>query len=186
MADDRIKAWYSGKLFSIIGEVFSCVFSFAFIEAVVSSFTYYVHEHVLWRRKINIHGHCRIHARTSIRHAENVYLADNVRITMDCCIWAEKNSKITIGRNTLLGPGVKMFCGNHGTFLGFPIYLQRRIEKDISIGDDVWIGANAVVVSGVTINNGAVVAAGAVVTRDVPENTVVGGVPAIFIKKRIP
>ncbi len=54
--------------------------------------------------------------------------------------------------------------------------------SDASIGRDVWIGANAVILPGVTIGDGAVIAAGAVVTKDVPENTVAGGVPARVIK----
>jgi acetyltransferase-like isoleucine patch superfamily enzyme len=53
----------------------------------------------------------------------------------------------------------------------------------VTIEDDVWIGANAVILPGVTIGRHAVVAAGAVVTTDVLENTVVGGVPARIIKK---
>ncbi|MDE7464023.1 MAG: sugar O-acetyltransferase, partial [Clostridiales bacterium] len=52
----------------------------------------------------------------------------------------------------------------------------------IKIGNNVWIGAHATILAGVTIGNGAVVAAGAVVTKDVPENAVVGGVPAKIIK----
>jgi acetyltransferase-like isoleucine patch superfamily enzyme len=64
---------------------------------------------------------------------------------------------------------------------------KRIDEQGIStnpvvIGDDVWIGANAVILPGVTIGRHCVVAAGAVVTKDVPDNTVVGGVPAKVLK----
>lgn len=62
-------------------------------------------------------------------------------------------------------------------------YDRRNIYKPIHIGNRVWIGSNVVVTHGVTIGDGAVIAAGAVVNRDVAPNTVVGGVPARFIKK---
>ena len=57
------------------------------------------------------------------------------------------------------------------------------LPSPVKIGNDVWIGAKATVLSGVTIGNGAVIAAGAVVTKDVPDNTVVAGVPAKIIKQ---
>lgn len=57
-------------------------------------------------------------------------------------------------------------------------------EKPVEIGNDVWIGANAVVMDGLTIGDGAVIAAGAVVTKDVPPYAIVGGVPAKVIRYR--
>ncbi len=104
---------------------------------------------------------------------------------MDCCIWAEKNSKIIFGDNVLVGPGAKLFSGNHGMIQnGIPMVYQQRTEADIVIGNDVWIGANSVVTSGVTIADGVVIAAGSIVTKDVPQYCVVGGIPAKLIKKR--
>lgn len=182
---NKEKPWYKGKFTELFTEVLSGVFSFGFIKALCSSFAYYVHEQVVWRNKIHNKGSYRIHARTSIRNAQNITLGENVRITMDCCIWAEKNSKIVFGDNVLVGPGVKMFCGNHGSQKnGVPMVFQERIEKDICIGEDVWIGANSIIVSGVRIGKGAIVAAGAVVTKDVPSYAIVGGTPAKVIKYR--
>ena len=64
--------------------------------------------------------------------------------------------------------------------------MKRRnytgIAKPVKIGNDVWIGGNVTILPGVTIGNNVVVAAGAVVTKDVPDNCVVGGVPARVIK----
>ena len=57
------------------------------------------------------------------------------------------------------------------------------IAKPVTIGNDVWIGANCTILPGVTIGNNVVVAAGAVVTKDVPDNCVAGGVPAKIIKE---
>ncbi|HHX68488.1 MAG TPA: acyltransferase [Gallicola sp.] len=182
---NNIKPWYNGKIREMFLEIVFSVFSFSFIKAISSSFAYYIHENVLWRKKINHLGTYRIHARASIRNAQNIYLGNDVRITMDCCIWAEKNSKIVFGDNVLVGPGVKIFSGNHGTELkGIAMTYQERVEKDIVIGNDVWIGANSVILSGVTIEDGAIIAAGCCVTKDVPRNAIVGGVPGKVIKYR--
>lgn len=180
-------AWYNekGKKNLIISEILCGIFSIAFLKAIASSFAYYIHESVIWRKRIHHKGSYRIHSRTSIRNGQNVYLGENVRITMDCCLWAEKNSKIVFGDHVLVGPGVKMFTGNHGLELNKgPMTFQSRTEADIMIGNDVWIGANSVITAGVRINDGAVVAAGSVVTKEVPENAIVGGVPARVIKYR--
>ncbi len=183
--ETKIQPWYKGKVGPVLHEILRSFFSFAFLKAVGSSFAYFIHEQVIWRKEIHHKGSFRIHARTSIRNAQNISFGENVRITMDCCIWAEQNSKITFGDHVLVGPGVKMFCGNHGTKLnGVPMTFQDRVEADITIGNDVWIGANSVITSGVSIGDGAIVAAGSVVTKDVSGNTIVGGVPAKIIKTR--
>lgn len=61
----------------------------------------------------------------------------------------------------------------------------KEKSAPIHIGNHVWIGARATILKGVTIGDGAVVAAGAVVNKDVPPNTLVGGVPARIIKENI-
>lgn len=61
---------------------------------------------------------------------------------------------------------------------------QGHIHQNICIGDDVWIGYGAQVMGGVTIGSGSIVGAGAIVTKDVPEYTVVAGVPAAIISVR--
>ena len=60
--------------------------------------------------------------------------------------------------------------------------LFRSIAKPVKIGNDVWIGGNVTILPGITIGNNVVVAAGAVVTKDVPDNCVVDGVPARVLK----
>jgi acetyltransferase-like isoleucine patch superfamily enzyme len=182
---DNSEPWYKNQVCLLIKEVISGLFSIHYLKALFSSFAYYIHEHVIWRNNIHIKGNARIHSSTSIRNANNIYLGKNVRVTMSCCIWAEKNSKITIGDNVLIGPGTKIFTSNHGIRQnGVPMVYQDRVEKDIIIGSDVWIGANSVILSGVKICDGAIVAAGSIVTKDVPEYTMVGGIPAKIIKKR--
>lgn len=68
--------------------------------------------------------------------------------------------------------------------LDMPIHEQERRAEGIQIDDDVWVGANATILDGVHIGRGAIVGAGAVVTRDVPSNTIVAGVPAREIGRR--
>lgn len=88
--------------------------------------------------------------------------------------------EIVIGDNCLLSQYVALIGSNHTIALGQPIRDQpwNLIKSDIRIGNDVWIGAHAVVLPGVHIGDGAIVAAGAVVTKDVPPYAVVTGVPA--------
>jgi len=91
---------------------------------------------------------------------------------------------VTIGSHVNLAQGITVTALNHNFGnTNERIDLQGVTTKQVVINDDVWIGANAVILPGVTIGRHAVVAAGAVVTTDVPENTVVGGVPAKIIKR---
>ena len=84
-----------------------------------------------------------------------------------------------------MGPGCKLFSSNHATSdLTIPMNIQPYIEKDIIVGNDVWLGANAVILAGVTIGNGSVIAAGSVVNKDIKEYTIAAGVPAKPLKSR--
>ena len=88
--------------------------------------------------------------------------------------------KITAGDGALIGHNVVLATLNHDFA---PQKRSTLHPAPIVIGEKVWIGANATIVPGVTVGNGAIIAAGAVVTKDVPENVIVGGVPAKIIKK---
>ncbi|MFC5775031.1 CatB-related O-acetyltransferase [Ectobacillus antri] len=117
------------------------------------------------------------------------YLANNVSLI-----------NASIGKFCSIGPYVKIGLGKHPTdrFSTSPIFYSPSnsfnvsIVKDttfvefekIIIGNDVWIGANAIILDGVNIGNGAIVAAGAVVTKDVPDFAIVAGVPARIIRFR--
>jgi len=92
---------------------------------------------------------------------------------------------VTIGRRVLIAPNVFITDHNHGTRLGETVSQQTSVIAPVVVGDDVWIGTHVVVLCGVTIGEGAVVAAGAVVHRDVEPFTIVGGVPARFLKRRV-
>ena len=122
----------------------------------------------------------------SFRNAERITIGDGTHIGERSVVWAGNSTgRVVFGAKCLLAPGVVVTASNYGTALGVPVMDQPKIEADIVLGDDVWLGANAVVLAGVTIGSGAIVAAGAVVTRDVPAHTIVGGVPAKPIGHRV-
>lgn len=88
---------------------------------------------------------------------------------------------VKIGHNVMIGPNVDVYTVNHPlTAVGREKYLAQA--SPVIIGNDVWIGGKVTIMPGVTIGNNVVVAAGAVVTKNVPDNTLVGGVPARMIK----
>ena len=98
--------------------------------------------------------------------------------------WIPPN--VRIGKYTMLAPRVQILGGDHIIDdPSTPIILSGRpIAAATDIGQDVWIGANALIMAGVSIGNGAIVAAGSVVTKDIPEYAIFGGNPAKFIRMR--
>lgn len=92
---------------------------------------------------------------------------------------------ITIGDDVLIGPNVVISSGEHQYRTGrMPVKLQPIVPKRITIGDGVWIGANAVIMPGITLAEGTIVGAGAVVTKSTQPYTIVAGVPAKQIGSR--
>lgn len=108
---------------------------------------------------------------------KNIHIGKNVFINMGCKF--QDQGGIFIGDGALIGHNVVLATLNHAKS---PQDRSSMLPAPIHIGENVWIGANATVLPGVTIGDGAIVAAGAVVTRDIPENTIVGGVPAKVIR----
>ena len=92
---------------------------------------------------------------------------------------------LKIGDNVMMGPDVTILTHTHNIErTDIPMGLQGSIVKEVSIGDDVWIGMRSIIMPGVRIGNGVVIGAGAVVTKDVPDFAIVGGVPARIIRYR--
>lgn len=91
---------------------------------------------------------------------------------------------VIIGDHVMIGPNVDIYTVNHPlTAQGRRDYLARA--QPVTIGNDVWIGGKVTINPGVTIGNNVVIASGAVVTKDVPDNQVVGGVPARKLEKLV-
>jgi len=109
---------------------------------------------------------------------KNIIIGKNVFFNTGCSF--QDRGGITIGDGSLIGMNVTIATLNHG----LPLETRNTTyPSPVVIGKNVWIGSNATIIPGVTIGNNSVVAAGAVVTKDVPENTVVAGVPASVLKK---
>lgn len=89
---------------------------------------------------------------------------------------------ITIEDRVFIGPDVKIVTEHHPEA---PAARHQLLVKPIVIKRNAWIGAGAIILPGVTVGENAIVAAGAVVTKDVPDNTIAGGVPAKFIRNII-
>ena len=98
--------------------------------------------------------------------------------------WIGGKGNIYIGKNTLIGMNTIIISSNHNYMrITGNFYRDEEISKDISIGNNVWIGAGSIILPGVTVEDNAVVAAGSVVTQDVASNTMVVGNPAIIKKE---
>lgn len=106
-----------------------------------------------------------------------IQIGKNVFINHACTFLDQGG--ITIEDNVLIGPKVNLITENHPLE---PANRRALICKPIVIRRNAWIGAAATILPGVTVGENAVVAAGAVVSKDVPANTVVGGIPAKYIK----
>lgn len=108
---------------------------------------------------------------------KNIFIAEHVFINCGCHF--QDHGGIYINEGTQIGSYVVMATINHGQK---PTERSAIYPAPIHIGKNVWIGSHATILPGVTIADNAIIAAGAAVTKDVPANTIVGGVPAKFIK----
>ena len=92
---------------------------------------------------------------------------------------------ISFGKNCIVGPGVILRSSNHiSSEVNIPIMYQGHESGCITIGDNVWIGAGAIILPNVKIGDGVIIGAGSVVTKSFTTNQVIGGVPAKLIKER--
>jgi acetyltransferase-like isoleucine patch superfamily enzyme len=92
---------------------------------------------------------------------------------------------ITIGNDVITGPNIQVFSENHNfTDLTLTIKEQGVTKHPTVIGNNCWLGGGVTILAGVTIGDGCVIAAGSVVTKSIPANSIVAGVPAKVIKSR--
>ncbi|HEY1597578.1 MAG TPA: acyltransferase [Thermoleophilaceae bacterium] len=121
---------------------------------------------------------------TKIRcHEGVVSIGAKTVMGQECTISAYQH--VSIGRECVIADRVMLIDFDHGVVeVERPIRLQGIYKRDTRVGNNVWIGYGACILRGVTVGDNAIIGSGAVVTKDVPANAVVGGVPARLIRKR--
>ena len=141
-----------------------------------------------WPHKVSIGKNCILEDNIFFKHdgphshGKSIFIGNDVFIGANCEFNIKK--KIIVGNNTLIASGCKFIDHDHGTLKCELMRIQIGPEEDIIIDEDVWIGANAVILKGVNINKGAIIAAGAIVNKSVPAYEIWGGVPAKKIGER--
>lgn len=123
---------------------------------------------------------CEIEPPFRCDYGYNIHVGENFYANFDCVILDV--CQVDIGQNCQIAPGVHIYTATH------PLDATERIKgpeygKPVTVGDNVWIGGQAVLNPGVTVGDNSVIASGAVVTKDVPDEVVVQGNPATVVKE---
>jgi acetyltransferase-like isoleucine patch superfamily enzyme len=114
---------------------------------------------------------------------EGLQIGNNVGIAQN--IFIQVRGSVKIGNDVIIGPNVSIFSESHNSGnLEIPIRLQGVSRRGVIIDDGVWVGTRAIILDGVHVGKNSIIAAGSIVTQDVPNNSIVGGVPANLIMVR--
>jgi acetyltransferase-like isoleucine patch superfamily enzyme len=186
-----LKPWlHSSKGFLFVGK--GCKFRFCNKISIGRTVTFgdYVEINALSREGVSIGNDVSILKNTIIECTgvirnlgEGILIGNNVGIAQNCFI--QVRGKVVIGNYVIFGPNVSIFSENHNfNNPDMSISMQGESRKGVTIEDGVWIGTRSVILDGVTIGKNSIVAAGSVVTKNVPPNTIYGGVPAKLLKTR--
>lgn len=129
--------------------------------------------HAAPRRRMRCGRDCVVDRQTWIVNGESIRLGGSVKISAFSTLIAGHDALITIGSNTIIGPGVVIVAINHGIAKnGLPIRYQPWKEESVEIGEDVWIGGGAILLPGARVGAGSVIGAGAVVKGEVPAGVI--------------
>jgi len=143
---------------------------------------------VTWPHQVRIGENCKLEKNIQFKfdgiwkNGSNIFIENDVFLGSNIEFNIRKS--IIIKSNCLIASGVKFIDHDHGFSKQELINKQHGVEHSITINEDVWIGANAIILKGVEIHKGAVIAAGSVVTKSIPAYEIWAGSPAIKILER--
>jgi acetyltransferase-like isoleucine patch superfamily enzyme len=143
---------------------------------------------VPWPHQVKIGSQCLFEDNTALKFdgpwqpGPCILIGDNCFIGRD--VEFNIRQKIVIGNNALIASGSRFIDHDHGIAKDSLMRVQPSVDSSIEIGDDCWIGVNAVILKGVKVGNGSVLAAGAVLTKTVPPYEIWAGIPARKIASR--
>lgn len=161
---------------------------FSILGMHIGSGTNVPHLYVSWPHQVSLGENCQLEPLINFKYdgpwmpGPRIVIGDNVFIGANSEF--NINEGITVGDYSLIASGCKFIDHDHGIELNQTMFSQYGTRSAITIGNDVWLGCNVIVLKGVQIGNGAVVAAGAVVTKSVPAFEIWGGIPAKKIGER--
>jgi len=148
---------------------------------------YVRYSHVGPKRRMALGEGSSLAPNVSLRNGERIQIGRHCHIGERSYLWAgDSTGRIIIGDFVSFAPEVFVTASDYRFTKGIPFRQQPKNEKDIIIGNDVWLGTRVVVTAGVTIGDGCIVGAGAVVTKDLPPDSIAVGVPAKVVAKRQP
>lgn len=146
---------------------------------------YYNYSHVTPKRGMTMGPGSSMAPNTSLRNGHLITIGKHCHIGERSSLWAgDSSGRIVIGDYVSFAPDVFVTASDYQFQKGLPFRQQPKRDRDVIIGNDVWLGAKVVVTAGVTIGDGCIVGAGAVVTKDLPPNSIAGGIPAKVIRAR--
>ena len=169
--------------------------AFAFSRSTLDPRTYaglfrivhwYNRTHISQRRLLTCGEDVRLSAVAAFANAERISVGDRTRIGDHVRLWAgDREGRIVIGKDCLFAPGVFVTASDYSLDPGSTVKSQVTRERDVLIGDDVWIGTGCIITAGVEIGHGAVIGAGCVIRQSVPAWAIVKGNPPSMSASRL-
>jgi acetyltransferase-like isoleucine patch superfamily enzyme len=169
---------------NVVGVLRSLIDPMTYVQ-VIRILHFYNYAHVKPRRRLTMGPGAAIAPNVSLRNAERIFIGSGTKVGERAYLWAgDTQGRITIGKDCKFGPEVFVTASDYGLQPDQGMFEQPRNERDIVIGDGVWLGARVFVGAGVTVGDGCVVSAGSVVTRDLPPYSIAVGIPARVVRRR--